>query len=479
MDLSQFITTNYEQYEIIQSMQIGQNALKISYAASGRILLQEGCQDAYMGMNTVGYIEGTLARDTKHIKRLKWLYMDLDTYKTAFNKQQIIMDLEENYYRRIIPEPTYVIDSGRGLYLLWRINENPKAAPRWKKVQNYLYSVLKDFGADRSVVTDQARVLRKLGTINSKSGTVVKALSSHPDLIYTLYEITQEYMLDKKEEKPQKTNIYFIGSQVGMLTARLKDLETLLLQYRDGNHAMRETILFLYRYWTLCTTQDKLESLKRTLDLNNKLQNPLSDKEATRATRSAEKYYDDGQTLRIRNKTLVELLGITEEEQLSLHIIISSDVKLKRKRIRSQKAYLESLEDQGKETKEVQITKRRNKLKELLSLGMTQKEICLELSISRSTFYDDKKALEESKEELSSPQIKEKEDTQKVSNLLDKNNTNNLQSPDCPEISALVLQDVSPIALFALPAEVSTSLHFDSSLSYLVGDRDADLLVGG
>jgi hypothetical protein len=463
-------------------MQITKGAAKISYAASGRVMPQEGCRDAYMSMNPIGHTDGTLARDTAHIKRLKWLYMDLDTYKTGYTNVQVKMNLEENYYRRSIPEPTYVIDSGRGLYLLWRINENPKAAPRWKKVQNYLYSVLQDFGADRSVVTDQARILRKIGTINSKSGTVVKLHSASPGLQYTLYEIMQEYMPEKKEEKkPQKTSIFFMGSQAGMLTARLKDLETLLLQYRDDNHAMREIILFLYRYWTLCTTDDKVESLNRTLDLNSKLKHPLSIKEATKATRSAEKYYDDGQTLHIRNNTLIEMLRITEEEQVNLHTIISSTEKIKRKRNRKRQAYLISLADKGKETKEVQITRRRNKLRELLSLGMSPKEICQELSISRTTYYEDKKALEECKEELSSPLIVETQEDSKIDanqeEIINTNTDNIIQIGDCSENLPLVLKDVSPTVL-ELPLR-SFSFAPGCALPYPFCGSAGDLFVGG
>jgi DNA invertase Pin-like site-specific DNA recombinase len=81
---------------------------------------------------------------------------------------------------------------------------------------------------------------------------------------------------------------------------------------------------------------------------------------------------------------------------------ISREEKIQRTRNRKRKAYLNLLAEKGKETKEVQIIRRRNKLRELLSLGMSQKEICQELSISRTTYYEDKRALGEGKEELSS-----------------------------------------------------------------------------
>ncbi|WEV16725.1 hypothetical protein [Clostridium perfringens] len=45
------------------------------------------------------------------------------------------MDLEKNYFNQSIPIPNYVIDSGRGMYLIWIINAVPsKALPLWKAV---------------------------------------------------------------------------------------------------------------------------------------------------------------------------------------------------------------------------------------------------------------------------------------------------------------------------------------------------------
>lgn len=60
------------------------------------------------------------------------------------------MDLEENHFNKTILRPTFIVDSGRGLYLEWKINAVPSMAlPLWKAVQEYLYRVLKPYGADR------------------------------------------------------------------------------------------------------------------------------------------------------------------------------------------------------------------------------------------------------------------------------------------------------------------------------------------
>ena len=155
-----------------------------------------GNSDIYMSMNPLTRVNHSVRRDQEHIARLKWLYVDLDYYNTvykAYTKDQIMGLLELDYYDRIIPRPTYVVDSGRGLYLLWRIDENVKAYSRWIKMQMYLYNQLLDFGADRKIVTDSARVLRIPGSTNSKSGSCVTILEA-TDLKYSLTSLIRDYI---------------------------------------------------------------------------------------------------------------------------------------------------------------------------------------------------------------------------------------------------------------------------------------------
>ncbi|WP_419867739.1 hypothetical protein [Clostridium perfringens] len=50
------------------------------------------------------------------------------------------MDLEKNFFNQRVPIPNYVIDSGKGMYLIWIINTvSSQALPLWKVVQEYFY----------------------------------------------------------------------------------------------------------------------------------------------------------------------------------------------------------------------------------------------------------------------------------------------------------------------------------------------------
>lgn len=68
-----------------------------------------------------------------------------------------------------LPQPSYVLNSGRGLLAVWLHELLPRAAlPRWNLIQQTLAEVLKPYGADKRAL-DAARVFRLAGSINSKA----------------------------------------------------------------------------------------------------------------------------------------------------------------------------------------------------------------------------------------------------------------------------------------------------------------------
>ena len=100
-----------------------------------------------------------------------------------------------------MPIPNFIIDSGRGLYLIWLIKKVPSMAlPLWKAVEEYFYKTLKEFGADRQAL-DATRILRVPGSFNSKTHTEVKIIDNY-DYLYELREIQSEYMPELSEKAP-------------------------------------------------------------------------------------------------------------------------------------------------------------------------------------------------------------------------------------------------------------------------------------
>ena len=327
------------------------------------------------------------------IKELNALFIDLDIYKTGFTKEQILMNLNENYFKQSMPIPNFIIDSGRGLYLIWLIKKVPSMAlPLWKAVEEYFYKTLKEFGADRQAL-DATRILRVPGSFNSKTHTEVKIIDNY-DYLYELREIQSEYMPELSEKAPVRRGrpkkVLFVHRKRSLYHARILDIIKLceLRKYDLKGH--RELILFLYRYYLCYFTEDTEKSLNDTLELNNMFKHPLSEKEVTRATKSAETVFkDQNKDYKYKNETLINLLEITDEEQKEIQTIISKDEYKRRKRLRDReyqkKNYHGKLKAKGKLTKKEQIELQMKKIKSLRKQGFKNKEISQELNITPKT----------------------------------------------------------------------------------------------
>ena len=327
------------------------------------------------------------------IKELNALFIDLDTYKTSFTKEQILINLNENHFKQSMPIPNFIIDSGRGLYLIWLIKKVPSMAlPLWKAVEEYFYKTLKEFGADRQAL-DATRILRVPGSFNSKTHTEVKIIDNY-DYLYELREIQSEYMPELSEKAPVRRGrpkkVLFVHRKRSLYHARILDIIKLceLRKYDLKGH--RELILFLYRYYLCYFTEDTEKSLNDTLELNNMFKHPLSEKEVTRATKSAETVFkDQNKDYKYKNETLINLLEITDEEQKEIQTIISKDEYKRRKRLRDReyqkKNYHGKLKAKGKLTKKEQIELQMKKIKSLRKQGFKNKEISQELNITPKT----------------------------------------------------------------------------------------------
>lgn len=141
-------------------------------------------------------------RVVKNLKRLNALWVDIDYYTLGFEREEVLCILHESYFDRTIPYPTFIIDSGKGLYLIWKIDEDRNALPRWQSVENYLIDQLKDIGAD-SKAKDAARILRLPFTVNGKNGKMVRILH-FANIQYRLHEIIREYEIDPLKSHPEQ-----------------------------------------------------------------------------------------------------------------------------------------------------------------------------------------------------------------------------------------------------------------------------------
>ncbi|MEJ5999719.1 hypothetical protein [Paucibacter soli] len=120
-------------------------------------------------------------RQAVNLWRMTANFIDLDTYRVEHLASRSPEDQRDMLLQYLddeqLPPPSVVVFSGRGLQVKWYLT-NPvprRAAPRWQAVQDELCRRLTCFGADAQA-RDVSRVLRVTGTVNAKSGEIVRVL---------------------------------------------------------------------------------------------------------------------------------------------------------------------------------------------------------------------------------------------------------------------------------------------------------------
>ena len=403
----------------------------------------DGINDVYVSMNSF-YMN---SRKSEYLKRLNCFYVDIDCYNKGLTQKEVLKELEEKYFGKTFPYPTFVVNSGRGLYLIWKFSksEDRNAKSRWVRIEKILCNLLSDFGSDPAC-SEPSRILRVVGSINSKSKTKVFVEKFYGQT-YSLYNFEKFFKCkkEKKNNKPKSAterqrryavaismksgdeipnfesksdtykwikshqnilpytgcgrenqNIFSIGEKYftkKILGKYLLDLQ-ILFSLRKKENCKREVALFLCRLWHKEISNDSSFALEKTLAFNANLYYPLPEKYVKENTKSA-----DGKTkYHYSKKRIIEILEITKEEMQHLHFLklFSVEEKKNLKKTANRHNYLAKLVSGNKKTKEEDRSERRKKICELIKKGLTNIEIQHALNISKATFYREYRLLDSS-----------------------------------------------------------------------------------
>jgi hypothetical protein len=358
-------------------------------------------------------------RRIAHLLSLGSLHMDLDYYRIPeLTRVHPLAALEMALValeKAAMPEPTFAIGSGRGLYLLWLHGPIPRAAlPRWTACQKTLWEVLKPLGADRAAI-DAARVLRVVGTIHSEAGVVVESLAPVGEVMGFEHLAKKILPLDRVELRDLRVQRALRASQsrsgrlqappqgftkATLWEARLSDLQRLReLRFMDAQMAdYRDRWMFLSGVamswlavpavlqrelyalahqaggWTEGYTRSKLQAVFRT---------------AHAAARGEKVQYAGVEVdprYRFKNQTIIELLEITGDEEREMRTVISDDER--RRRDREEKK--DKRRVAGAMTRneyEGRAADRRIAARRMAAEGLRAEEIAKTLRISRQHVY--------------------------------------------------------------------------------------------
>jgi hypothetical protein len=336
-------------------------------------------EDVYFSQNTF-YIP---QRRIENIRQLRALYSDIDFYLLNLNVEWILGSVELLIKDGVIPEPNLIIFSGRGIVFVWLLEPVPyQALPLWQVLENTFSEKLAKIGADKKA-TDAARIFRLAGSTNGKNGEMVEVEYRHEHR-YDLRQLRDDYLPelnpDRQKKKGRPKKVVQLHNVYRLHFTRLRDLAKLVQLRNYEVDGFRETMCFLYRYWSCCILNDPEEALEHTKAFNEQFTRPLSEKEVVRATKSAEKAWAarnnaeanrlaiekgyPGAGYNISNKKIISWLDITREEQKQLETIIDGWEKQRRNTVYQREKRRES----GVKPREVYLEQEREKTKDKLYL---------------------------------------------------------------------------------------------------------------
>ena len=341
----------------------------------------------------------------------KRIFKDLEPF-------QAIKLLEDDFFGQRIPIPTY-IEYGNQIRLIYCIETCyiPKHRDNVlilaRRISEVFAEELKDFGAEKQNIESYIRVPN---SINSKNGATVKIFKYENSIRYTLRELQELWLEElpnwakrKKGRVKANNKVVKLHNVFALNSNRLRDLEKIQEWLNEiGQTDLRVRMNFLYRNFTLVlikyqngklTEEDFKYAEEQMLKFNSKFIEPCRPHVIERNTRNV----NTNQYL-YKNETLVNYLEIAWEkcEELELQSIYkpktredrNKDYYKKNDKARA-KEYNDKLKAQGKLSKKEEINQRRAKIKDLLEQGLTQKDICLQMAISKITYVRDRKALKE------------------------------------------------------------------------------------
>lgn len=285
-------------------------------------------------------------RNVRSVRHLNAFYVDIDYYKHGVSFDDVMQALQHHIeYERIV-KPTYIVDSGRGMYLIFKIEDVPGKYKQTKNlysaVQQYICDLFADVGADYGA-KDIARVLRVPTTMNTKANKRVTILEHNTDAIYTMAmfkELVYPFGLERTSEAlvkapRKKGKLKYLYNAYTLYKARSEDLKTVCKLRNYDVRGMRDKFLFVYHYFMMQIHQVEQVALYYTLNLNDDFVEPLEEKEVKSLVKSSVRAYydhleDKTKGYNYKNETLIDLLEITENEQANLKTIISKSIKYAR-----------------------------------------------------------------------------------------------------------------------------------------------------
>lgn len=318
-------------------------------------------------MSVADYVR--MKRISDNLYGVSSIILDLDTYHSVYEyytDEEVLQEMKP-MIDRIGIEPNMYVNSGHGRYLVFSFNNINLSVPEMRKlyqetVKKLIYQ-FKEFGADCKC-SDITRVFRIPGNINPKTGERAYIIENFENRV-TLSELATAVGIckgktasDKKKKSMQrKFEMYYPSLGKSRYTKvniqRDEDFNTLLELRKYDIEGYRNILFHLMSVNCFFLGMDEDSVRKYLNEINSLLAAPYDSLDAVirYAVKNYERYEEDYEgTVKYTNRTIVERLDITEEEQKHMKQLIGQMEADKRIEESSKKSIVKQMEKKRKDT---------------------------------------------------------------------------------------------------------------------------------
>ena len=301
--------------------------------------------DSYVSVNTFAPINGHCNRLETSCAIINDVFIDLDLHDKKCESEELLLlinTVNRLIKEKMIPVPTFIINTGRGLALHYIYKEGIRTEDvekvflhksQYGKIFLRLKELLKNEACVDTTVRDLSRVCRIPGTYNTNAGTYAKILAWN-NVKYTPEELGDAFGLDNVSEviqmpKKKQGNKGWRGSRTNGILTEISSLRpdeneyTPSMRYRanlleswieecEYECCTREVFLFILLN-TYLSFMSKNEAAEAIREMNSRFTEPLCDTEVNGLIRNMVKRANP---YPLTNSAISEKLGTDDWMQL-------------------------------------------------------------------------------------------------------------------------------------------------------------------
>lgn len=345
--------------------------------------------DAYFSINSFYNTK----RKNENVRHINAFVLDFDFYKISKYES---MDAKAFYHqvlkKKLCYQPTGVIDSGKGLYIVYAFKHCSYHMDRlYHAVWKHFYNEFEKYGMDPAAMLT-TQVIRIPGTINSKTNKIVNVLEFN-DTDYEIQDFaiqlpwSQEQVKEHRKDRTLKLKLSKKKMHKDYSKRKIyfkpyyEDFKKLIRIRNKKNisEGYREQLLYICRERACWMGYTIDESIKLAFELNQMFRVPLKKREVEQNCKPSDN------RLACSIDTIIEKLGISFDEQLQLKVLKRRYIKKSLYAKHKRKHPLLNLTD-----KQQALMERRAKVCELKNVKhLKNSEIADRLGIDKSTITRD------------------------------------------------------------------------------------------